>query len=68
MIADRDHLLTQLQVEKAEALEAVPNSLPPIQLEIMLPGLATAAAAERHLHRDQAFQRPLQGEERDLMG
>ena len=65
---DRDQLITQLQVEKVEALEAVPPRPLPIQLEILLPGLATAEEEERRLHRDQAVQRLLQGEDQELMG
>jgi hypothetical protein len=69
--AGRELTLTQLQVEKVEALGAVPPSLAPIHLEILLPELGRmvlVAAAERHLHRDQAFQRPLQGEDREPTG
>jgi len=66
--AGREQLITQLQVEKVEALEAVPPSPLPIHLEILLPGMATAEEEERRLRRDQAVQRLLQGEDQELMG
>lgn len=65
---DRDHILTQLQVEKVEALKAGQPSPLPIQLEILLPGLATAEEEEDGLRRHQAVQRLLQGEDQDPMG
>ena len=67
-IADREPLLTQLQVEKVEVPAAVQHSPLLTQLEILRAGTATAAAAERHLRRGQAGQRRLQGEERGLTG
>ena len=63
--------MTQVQVEKVEALEAVPPSLPPIQLEILLPELGRmdlVVEEEHRLLRHQAVQRLLQGEDQEPMG
>ena len=71
MTVDREPPITQLQVEKVEALEAVPPRPLPIQLEILLPELGRTdlvVVEERRRHRDQAGQRPLQGEDQELMG
>jgi hypothetical protein len=63
--------MTQVQVEKVEALEAVPPSLPPIHLEMLLLELGRmdlVVEEERRLRRDQAVQRLLQGEDQEPMG
>jgi hypothetical protein len=63
--------MTQVQVEKVEALEAVPPSPPPMQLEMLLLELGRmdlVVVEERRLRRDQAVQRLLQGEDQEPMG
>jgi hypothetical protein len=63
--------MTQVQVEKVEALEAVPPSLPPIHLEMLLLELGRmdlVVEEERRLRRDQAVRRLLQGEDQEPMG